>query len=118
MPKSYSEKRVKFLHKNEQREFLELAEKLIGKGKKGIALISKVSVRQISDWKNAKTTLSLEAFDKLLAITKIRRPTRIKILGRYSHVKSAGKKGLTAVLKKYGEFPKNEKLRKENWQKW
>lgn len=118
MPESYIRKRVKFLNKTEQREFFQLTGKRIGIGTKGIALICKVSVRQISDWKNAKSTLSLYAFEKLLSVSKIPRPKNIKIVERYAHAKSAGKKGFIAVLKKYGKFPKNEKRRKENWQKW
>lgn len=118
MPKSYIEKRVKFLNKAEQKEFIELVKKRIKKGIKGVALISKVGVRQISDWKNGKSTLSLHAFEKLLLAAKIPRPTKIKIIEQYSHARSAGKKGFVAILKKYGEMPKNENLRKKNWYKW
>ena len=118
MLKSYIQKRVKFIDKTEQRKFIELVEKRIGGGTKELASISKVGIRQISDWKNAKSTLSLYAFEKFLVAAKIPRPTKIKIIERYSHAKSAGKKGFIAVLKKYGKFPKNEERRKENWQKW
>src|SRR3989338_5145999 len=118
MPKSYIEKRVKFLNKTEQKEFIELIKKRIRRGAKGIALISGVGIRQVSDYRNAKSTLSLYAFEKLLITAKIPRPAKIKIIGRYSHAKSAGKKGFLAILKKYGEMPKNEKCRKENWYKW
>ena len=118
MPKSYIGKRVKFLNKIEQKEFMKLAEEIIGAGTKGIALISKVGIRQISDWKNAKSTLSFYAFEKLLIATKIPRPNSIRIIDQYAHSRSAGKKGLVAVLKKYGKFPKNEKIRRANWEKW
>lgn len=118
MLKPYIQKRVKFLHKIEQKRFIELAQKNIRTNIKGIASISKVSVRQISDWKNGRATLSLYAFEKLLTLSKIQRPKKIKIVNQYEHAKSAGKKGFVAVLKKYGEFPKNEKIRRENWQKW
>ena len=118
MPKSYEEKRVKFLNRAEQKEFIKLVEKRIGANTKKLALISKVSTRQITDWKNAKSTLSLYAFKKFLLLSKIPSPKGIEIIERYAHIKSAGKKGFLAVFKKYGKFPKNEKRRKENWEKW
>ena len=118
MPKSDIQKRVKFLDQNEQKEFIELIKTRIRNGAVGIAKISGVSVRQISDWKNAKSTLPVRVFEKLLVLAKIPRPKNIKIVGRYAHTKSAGMKGFIAIIKKYGEFPKNEKVRKENWWKW
>ena len=118
MSESYNEKRVKFLSKNAQKEFFKLIENKLSGDTKKIAKISRVGVRQISDWRNAKYTLSLIAFENLLKVTKIARPTSVQIIDQYSHVKSAGKKGFKIVLKKYGEIPKNEKLRRENWEKW
>jgi len=118
MLKSYIEKRVKFLNKKEQRKFIEMVKQKIPDGIKGIAKVSKVSVRQISDWKNGKSSLSLYAFEKLLTVTKIPRPVGIEIIDLYSHASSAGKKGFIAVLKKYGQMPKDEKYRRENWYKW
>ena len=86
-------------------------------GTKELSSISKVSKDKYR-LENAKTTLSLYAFQKLLFLSKIIRPKRIKIIERYEHAKSSGKKGFLAVIKKYGKFPKNEELRKESWQKW
>jgi hypothetical protein len=114
MPKLYIKKRVKFPSKAAQKKFFRMIVKAMSGNIKEIAQISKVGVRQISDFRNAKSTLSLYAFEKLLAITKIPRPNSIEIIDRYSHTKLAGKKGFAVVMKKYGKFPKNEKLRRKN----
>lgn len=118
MPKSYRGKRVKFLKKASQIEFFQLIEKHALGDTKNISRISKVGIRRISDWKNAKGTLSLDAFEKLLFVYKIPRPKSIKIIEQYAHTKAAGRKGYDAVLKRYGRIPKDEKLRKQNWEMW
>ena len=118
MSESYIGKRIKFLNRSSQKEFFGLIESQPLGNKKNIARISGVGVRQISDWKNVKGTISLSAFEKLLLTYKIPRPKSIRIIEQYSHTKSAGKKGYEVMLKKYGGIPKNEQLRRQNWEKW
>lgn len=118
MAKSYSKKRVKFPTKTAQMEFFNLLKKEPSLSTEAIAAIGKVGVRQISEWKNAKSTIPLPVFDTLLKISKIPRPTNIQILDQYSHIQSAAKKGGIATFKKYGRIIQNEELRKENWQRW
>lgn len=83
-----------------------------------MASIGKVGVRQVSDWRNAKSTIPLHVFDTLLKISKIPRPSNIETLDQYSHIPSAAKKGGAATFKKYGGIIQNEELRRKNWQKW
>ena len=118
MAESYTKKRVKFLAKNEQIEFFKLLKEEPRLATEAIAVIGKVGVRQVSDWKNGKSTIPLHVFDTLLKISKIPRPNNIQILDQYSHIPSAAKKAYLATIKKYGKIPKNEELRKENWEKW
>ena len=118
MSELYNRKRVKFQNKTIQKKFFRLIEnKLLG-SRKEIAKICKVGVRQISDWRNAKSTLSLYAFEKLLNITNVSRPTKIQVIDQYSHTKSAGKKGYEVMLRKYGKLQVDETNRKIKWQKW
>ncbi len=118
MAESYSKKRVKFLTKSDQVEFFNLLKKEPGLSTEAIASIGKIGVRQVSDWRNAKSTIPLPVFDTLLKISKIPRPTNIQVLDQYSHIPFAAQKAYLATIKKYGRIPKNEKLRKENWEKW
>lgn len=118
MPKSYTKKRVKFLNKSEQRKFFQLIGNQVSGNKENIAKISGVGVRQISDWRNAKSTLSLFAFEKLILAYKIPRPRSIRIIDQYAYTSSAGKKGYNVTFKKYGGFPIDEVNRKIKWQKW
>lgn len=117
MPKTYIKDRVKFLDKNEQREFMQLLKIRIGNTKK-IAMLSKVGLRQISEWSNAKSTLSLYAFEKLILVSGVSRPNKIEIINRYAHTSSAGKKGFFSVKEKYGGIPRDEEDRKKAWKEW
>jgi len=118
MAESYSKKRVKFLTKNDQIEFFNLLKKEHGLSTQAIASIGKVGIRQVSDWKNAKSTIPLSVFNTLLKTLKVPCPTNIQILDQYSHIIAAAKKGGAATFKKYGGVIQNEELRRTNWQKW
>jgi hypothetical protein len=119
MTELYSKKRVKFRNKNKQKEFFISIEKALGiKLIKNITKKFNLNIRQISYWRNAENTLPLDIFETLLNLSKVQNPDGIRTIDRYSHVKSAGRKGYDAVLKKYGKFPNDEKKQKTNWKKW
>lgn len=45
-------------------------------------------------------------------------PKDLEFRNRYAHTSSAGKKGATAALSKYGRVPIHESVRRAQWQKW
>jgi len=75
------------------------------------------STRTIRSWKAAESKMPYSKLVILANAALICIP-RVSLIDRYAHTSQAGLLGSAALLKKYGRIPIDEKVRRQNWQKW
>lgn len=115
MAEAFTDKRAVF-PTGKQRAFLErVGSKLTVAD---MARISKCSERTIREWRREKFTMPFTVVDALSTEANVLVPKSIRIQDAYAHIAKASRMGIAAVIKKYGGIPRDEKYRKEQWQKW
>lgn len=83
-----------------------------------MARICACSERTIRDWRREKFPIQLAAMRALCKAAHMTPPKNITIRHRYSHLKSASRKGMRTVVAKYGRIPVDEERRTAGWKKW
>lgn len=117
MAESLKLKRV-FFPKGRQGEFLLQSKESLGVSWGEIAVLSGTTVRNLSDWRNEKISMSLSA---LRAICRERRcplPKSIEIRDAYWYVTKGAKAGGAAILEKYGRVGGDPGHREMKWREW
>lgn len=115
MPKSITSRRARF-SAGEQRKYLK--ELLAIHSVSELARFCSCSERTIRDWRREKFTIPVLALNTLAAKTGCSLPDTYQEYDAYEHASSAGRKGYTAAVKRYGAIPRDEELRLKNWRKW
>jgi len=77
-----------------------------------------VSTRTLRAWRSEEYLCDEECVRRLCKETGIAFPARARVRERFWYTKKAAIKGRSAVLKKYGKMPVNERARQEGWRRW
>jgi len=109
--------RVFFLHKGEQRVFLNNVQSKLGLRLKDFSKIAGVCVRSMDDWKREKNSMSLDGLNSLCKTAKIALPKDIQIREKFWYISRAASLGGLATFKKHGGIG-NKKYRKIKWLEW
>jgi len=117
MAEQLNSKRVIF-PKGKQRKFL-----LQSKGEffstwRKLAEISEISVRNLSDWRKEKISMSLFAVKQICKKRKMEIPKNIIIRDAYWYLKKGAVAGGKAIVKKYGTVGGDPEYRKKKWREW
>lgn len=115
MAESFKDKRLLFPH-GKQTAFLEQVGKRLSVIE--MSLICHCSERTIRDWRREKFSMSLAAGRILSEKTHVPVPTKVQIRDAYATNAASSKKGMAAVIRKYGRIPRNEEFRKKQWNNW
>ncbi len=115
MPKSLNNERVIF-PTGVQHSFLD--EVVATLGVDGSAQLCGCSERTLRDWKREKFHMPLSAVHTLSKAIGRSVPRHIKVKDAYAHTSAAGRKGYESSLAKYEGIPRNERARKEAWDRW
>lgn len=99
-----------------QRQFIEDVRKSIPI--EDIARLCSCSTRTVRDWQREKFNMRLVSAEILSQKTHVPLPTIVSTRSQYSHTSAAGKKGATALLKKFGRIPVDPEYRNTQWEKW
>lgn len=117
MAEQLNSKRVIF-PKGKQKTFLLQSKKdFFGTWKK-IADISGISVRNLSDWRNEKISMSLFAVERICKKRNIKIPADAVIKDAYWYTTKGAKAGGKAIVEKYGIVGGNQEYRKKKWREW
>jgi len=114
MSELFKNKRAVFFS-GKQLEFLKNAQKKLSVSE--VASLCSCTKRTVCDWRREKFRMPLGAVHILSKEAKIDFP-KIRVQEEHAHHARAGKLGYAAVLKKYGEIPKNEPVRRKAWEHW
>lgn len=116
MAKSFKSKRIIF-PKKEQRKFLLSAKKDLDLTWTKLADLLKISLRNLTDWKNEKISLPLDAVKIICKKTNKQFPNNVEIKDPYWYASKGARKGGLAKYKKYGTIG-NPEIRKKKWREW
>lgn len=111
-------KRVAFLKKGQQGEFILQSKKELGLTWEKFATVADTGTRNMTDWKNEKSTMSLAAVQNICKARRCMAPKNIIIKDLHWYVAKAAKAGGEATYKKYKNVGGNESKRKERWREW
>jgi len=100
-----------------QKKFISKTQKILNLSNSRLAIILKVSVRTLTDWKREKFLMSLEALRLLSQKTKIE-PPKYKIFKQFWYVEKGARLGGLARYKKYGGSIGDPEYRKKRWHEW
>lgn len=117
MNERFKSKRVYFSN-GDQKKFLLKGRSVLNVDWKELANISRISIRQMNDWRNEKYSIPLDVVENICSRANIKFPKEVEIKNSYWHVKKAGRKGGLAVLRKYGFIGGDEEKRKKKWKEW
>lgn len=115
MLESLINKKAKFTNASEQTVWMSCVQLILSKTK--MAEICDCTERTIRDWKNGKSSMPYQSLLLLAEAAHVPVPA-VRQVDRFAHTKQAGQRGARVVMEKFGRIPVNEKVRKENWQKW
>lgn len=101
----------------EQKEFIEKSKKELGLTWNKFAALIGISTRNLTDWKNEKNSISLDALELICKKRNCRRPSNIEIREPYWYVLKAAKVGGKTTYEKYHSIG-DERRRKEKWREW
>lgn len=85
---------------------------------KDISRMCHCSERTVRDWRREKFSMSLVAGRILSEKAGVPIPAKAKIRDAYATNAESSKKGMAAVIRKYGHIPRNEEFRKKQWDSW
>jgi len=117
MAETLNSKRV-FFPNGEQRQFLLLSKETLNVSWKDIADIAGITVRNLSDWRNEKISMTFRALRDICRKRRCPMPKNIEIRDAYWYVSKGAKAGGEALLKRYGHVGGDEEYRKKKWQEW
>lgn len=109
------ETKAKFTSPVKQAQWMQKVCETVSVGR--LAKLCGCSDRTIRSWKVGKNMMPFNSLMLLAKEAKLSVP-KVEQVGRYEHTSRAGLIGSAIVMEKYGKVPINEKIRKENWQKW
>lgn len=110
--------RVEFSVGGRQGKFIAESKEELGLKWNEFAKIANTSVRNLSDWRNERNFMSLEALQNICKARGCTLPIGIVIKEKYWHVAAAAKAGGDATYKKYNRIGGDDDKRKEKWRQW
>lgn len=107
-----------FFSCGKQGEFLLSAKKDLNITWKSLADISGTSIRNLTDWKNEKYSMTLSAVERICRKRNVTIPTDIVIKDAYWYTSKGARAGGKAIVEKYGSVGGDPEHRKKKWQEW
>ncbi len=117
MAEQLKSKRV-FFPTGKQAEFLLQSKKDLDCTWSALAEICEMSVRNLSDWRKEKSSLTFFAVKRICQKRKIAWPNNLVVKDAYWYTKKGAVAGGRAVVSKYGKVGGDESYRKKKWQAW
>lgn len=111
-------KRAEFPREGDQGRFLVHSKNELGLKWSEFAKIANTSVRNLSDWRNERNLMSLEALQNICKVRQCDIPDNVQIKDQYWYVVKAAKAGGKATYEKYKSVGGDEGKRKEKWLEW
>ena len=103
--------------KNKQKEFILNAKSKLNLSWTEFSVLLGISVRNLTDWKNEKISLSAKAVEIICKKIGVDFPRDVELKDPYWYVNKGASKGGKATYKKYGTIGDPEK-RKKKWREW
>ncbi|MEI6281072.1 MAG: LAGLIDADG family homing endonuclease [bacterium] len=110
--------RIKFNKKGVQSKFILHSKEVLNLTWYMFAQKLNVNPRTLSEWVGEKFTMSEKAAKMMSKMSRLKIPENNIIINWNDHLKKISKSGGRAIMAKYGRVSKDEKYRKERWEKW
>jgi len=107
-----------FFPPGKQREFIVCSRQDLNITWGTFAATCSTSVRNLSDWRNEKNSMSLVAVKNICQKRKITIPAHVIIRDAYWYVTKGARAGGQALVAKYGIVGGDPEIRKQKWRKW
>jgi hypothetical protein len=118
MAKVLVSKRIKFIKKRLQKDFISNAKTALKETNLSLSKKLKISPRTLADWTREKFNMSYESAKQISKLSHLPIPKDHTLIEWQKHLKNISHWGGRSVVLKYGKVSRDESLRKSKWREW